>query len=155
MKNKILSHASIAFIAISLFFFSCQSQEKKVENAQENVQEAEQDLNQQQGEAKVQNENAVFSEEWKVYKAEADLKIAKNEERIAELRAKMDKSGEAKDNRLKERIDKLTQENNEIKARLNAYNQEQGNWEQFRTEMNHDMDQLGNSLNDFGKDNKK
>jgi hypothetical protein len=53
-------------------------------------------------------------------------------------------------------IDALEQKNAALKSKLNTYeNNAQSDWESFKREFNHDMDQLGNSLRDLTVNNKK
>ena len=74
----------------------------------------------------------------------ADLKLySKNKK--AEVKAEYDKS-----------INDLETQNEVLKARVEA--QKEANdekWESFKTEFKHDMNELGKSLRDLGKDNVK
>lgn len=49
----------------------------------------------------------------------------------------------------------MNKKNAELKAKIAAYETEQSDWEAFKREFNHDMDELGNALQDFDKDNAK
>jgi hypothetical protein len=43
-----------------------------------------------------------------------------------------------------------------MKDKMNGYKAEgKDKWENFKTEFNHDMDELGNALSDLGKNNVK
>jgi len=42
-----------------------------------------------------------------------------------------------------------------MRARLVAYEKSQSNWESFKREFNHDMDEIGQALKDLTVDNKK
>jgi chromosome segregation ATPase len=93
-------------------------------------------------------------EEWKAFKTETELQIKANENRIAELRAKMKKSGKTFDEMYEKNINNLEQKNKDLKARLNGYETNQSDWESFKREFNHDMDELGQALKDLTVDNK-
>ena len=152
-KNSTLLLASL--IAFGTIFVGCQSKEKKVENSMENVQEAEQDLNQSQQEVEKETKKEVINAEWNAYKIEALEKINKNDIRIAELKEKKEKSGKLLDPMYEKRIENLEQKNKELRTKIDAYETEQSDWETFKREFNHDMNELGNALQDFNKDNKK
>jgi hypothetical protein len=42
-----------------------------------------------------------------------------------------------------------------MRGRLVAYDKSQSNWESFKREFNHDMDEIGKSLEDLTVDNKR
>lgn len=144
-----------AVIAIGTIFLGCQSNEKKLDNSREEVHEAEQELNQAQQEVAKETKKEVVNEEWNAYKFEALEKINKNEIRIAELKVKKAKKGELLDPLYEKRIENLELKNAELAAKIDKYESEQSDWEKFKREFNHDMDELGNALQDFDKDNAK
>ena len=155
MKAKKTTFLFAALIAIGTIFLGCQSNEKKLENSMEEVQEEQKDLNQAQQEAATEAKTVEVNAEWNAYKIEALEKINKNEIRIAELKAKKAKKGELLDPLYEKRIEKLEQKNAELKAKIATYESQQSDWEAFKREFNHDMDELGNALKDFDKDNAK
>jgi hypothetical protein len=53
------------------------------------------------------------------------------------------------------KIESLEERNRSMRTRLVAYQTDQSNWEQFKTEFNHDMDEIGDALQDLTIDNKK
>lgn len=149
MKKSILNSA-VAAIFLSGVFFACskpagESAQEKADQAKEQAQEAKQDVN-----------ASNMDEERATYKAEKLQKIADNEKRIAELREKQKTSGKTMDKILQSRIEALEKRNAELKDKLNNYQDtDNAKWEEFKREFNHDMDELGNSINDIGKDNVK
>lgn len=155
MRTKNNKFLIAALIAIGTIFLGCQSNEKKVENSREEVQEEEQDLNQAQQEAVKETKKEVLNEEWNAYKIEALEKINKNEIRITELKAKKAKKGELLDPLYEKRIENLERKNAELKAKIDKYESEQSDWETFKREFNHDMNELGDALQKFDKDNAK
>jgi hypothetical protein len=144
--------------AMSLFT-SCALPEKKVENAQtwmvdeaqEKVTDAKSNLAEAQKKANAEAENAVA---WEAYKAEWEVIVHDNDQRIAELKAGMKKARKSIQVLYKEKITILEKRNAALKARIAAYDKNQSNWESFKTEFDHDMNELGTALKDFRVDNK-
>jgi hypothetical protein len=118
------------------------------------VQDAKKDLNEAQKDANAIAQKAATAEEWRIFKSDSELKIKDNEIRIAELTVKMNKPGEIFDELYKKNIANLEQQNKDMKARLEAYEKSQTNWESFKREFNHDMDALGKALKDLTVNNK-
>ena len=146
MKKKIFYIAFIAIAAGSILT-SCDSKEKKVEEAKQVVTEAKQDLKETQQE---------LNAEYPAFKTEAELKIADNEKRIAELNAILNKPGKLPlDEMRKKRIVELEEKNAQLKSRLYGYEKERTDWETFKREFNHDMEGLGAAFKDLGKKNTK
>ena len=154
MKKTIYSLASIVFAA-SLAVTSCNSPSKKAEKAQENVEEERQELMEAKADAEVQQQKAATAEEWKVFKSDSEVKIKENETRIAEIKAKMMKPGHALDSMKQRRINALEEKNINLRTKVDAYEKNQSDWESFKREYNHDMDEIGNSFKDLTIDNKK
>jgi DNA repair ATPase RecN len=136
-------------------FTSCQSSIQKQEAAQAKVRDAKQDLNAAQKDAKAAAQVVATAEEWKAFRSESELKIRDNEIRITELNVKMKKPGEIFDALYAKKIANLEQQNKDMRARLEAYEKSQSNWESFKREFNHDMDAIGQALKDLTVDNKK
>lgn len=95
--------------------------------------------------------------EWMEYRKAAKAEITANRQKIAELRVKQDKSGELGDKVYQQRIDNLQEENDRLQQKLNSYDpkrEEDGKrWDEFKREFRHDMDELGNSIQDIGRNN--
>ena len=94
------------------------------------------------------------AEDWRIFKLDAEAKIKANEIRIAGIREKMKTSGKAPDAIYQTKIDLLEQQNKNMTARIEAYTKTQSDWEEFKREFNHDMDQLGEALKDITVNNK-
>jgi len=136
-------------------FTSCRSSVQKQEAAQVKVQDAKQELNTAQKDANAAAMVVATAEEWEAFRNESELKIKANEIRITELNVKMKKPGEIFDEIYEKKITNLEQQNREMRARLVAYEKSQSNWESFKREFNHDMDEIGQALKDLTVDNKK
>lgn len=151
---------ALAFVAATLLtsgtaITGCQTTNEKVETAQDKVKDAEQELKVVQKDANVEAARVASAEEWQAFKDESELKIKGNEVRIAELKNKMKTSGKTLDSMYEQRIKDLEQKNKDLRARMLGYDKTQSNWETFKREFNHDMDELGQALKDLTIDNKK
>ncbi|MCE3259399.1 MAG: hypothetical protein K0S12_1040 [Bacteroidetes bacterium] len=90
------------------------------------------------------------------FKRTSEIRIEENDRRIEELRAKMATADDRMKAEYNERIDELNERNKKQRERLNDYKGTGNeNWEKFKREFNHDMDELGDALKNFGNDNKK
>jgi hypothetical protein len=154
MKKSILTFA-FATLAIGSIFTGCKNNTEKEQAAQESVDsakvavaEAEEDL--------VEAKRAATAEEWQQFKDSTNAKIDKNKAEIAELKLKIKKTGKDIDNAYQRNIDTIEQKNKNLKAKLDSYkNDVDSDWQAFKREFNHDMDELGQSLKDFTVNNKK
>jgi len=144
-----------ATLALGLISYSCNSPSKKAEKAKENVQEAQRELNETKAEAELQQQKAATAEQWIAFKSEAEVKIKENETRIAELKAKKMKPGKVLDSVYQKRIEELEHKNNNLRMKITDYDSKQSDWESFKSEFNHDMDELGNAFKDLTIDNKE
>lgn len=156
MKNSIFAIVAIATLIAGISLADCSSSTEKADDAQSKVQDAKKDLTTAQQEAKMAEEKAAAEAEWQTFRSETDVSIKNNETLIAELKAKMQKAGKKADAAFGKSIDALEQKNNDLKAKLDGY-QDKGksNWESFKSEFNHDMNELGAALKDLTVDNKK
>lgn len=66
----------------------------------------------------------------------------------------MNRPGKTLEPMYEKRIITLQEKNMEMRARLDNYEKSQSDWESFKREFNHDMDELGQSLKDITVDNK-
>jgi|WetSurMetagenome_2_1015567.scaffolds.fasta_scaffold841574_1 hypothetical protein len=132
----------------------CQSSAQKEATARDNLQEAKQDLKDVKKDANAKAQKLASAEEWETFKSDAEIKIINNEIRIAELRDKLNKQGTMLDNMYEKKIETLEQQNKDLKKRIEDYEKSQSDWETFKREFNHDMDELGKALKDLTVDNK-
>ena len=154
--NKFRIDRNIFFVMIlGIFITSCQSPTEKVDEAKTNVTEAKQDLQQAQSEADSKVIKIADELQWKTFKDETEVKIKDNEKLIKSLKAKMSNKDKAKDVAYSNQIDALEMENAKFKDRMYNYEINKSDWESFKLEFNHDMDELGKALKDFSVNNKK
>lgn len=154
MKKTIISYAIASTLVAGLILTGCQSASQKEEAAKENVQEAKEELKEVRDDANKEAQKVASAEEWKTFKMETAEKIRNNEIRIAELKVKMKKPGKILDGLYEKRIEALEQRNNDLKMRIENYEKNQSDWESFKREFNHDMDELGQAFKDITVDNK-
>lgn len=135
-----------SILILALFTVStligCKSAQQKEAAAKENVANANQDLKDTQSNNK---------EEWKTFKVDATSKIADNENRIAELKVKMNKPGNTFDGLYRTRIEKLEAKNTDLKSKLNKYDGNESGWETFKGDFNRDMNEIGDNIKDLFK----
>ena len=147
MKKSIYILAVTSAIISGAALMSCDNKAEKVEAAQEKVDTAKQDLK----EAK-QELNA----EYPAFKKDAEMKIDENDKKIAKIKSNLNKPGQAPlDDIRKKRIANLEEKNAELRSELYGYEKERTDWEKFKAKFNHDMDNVKDAFNDFGKDLKK
>lgn len=138
-----------------MILISCQSTTEKEEKATEEVQEARHELADVKKDIKADSVAAVKTEEWRIFRNEADARIRSNDIRIATLKKKMEKPGNKMDAEYPQSILDLEKKNKDLEDRMNAYEKNQSDWESFKREYNHDMEELGEALKDFRVNNKK
>lgn len=153
MKKTIFIISIATSVVLGAILMGCQSSAQKEEAAQDKVQEAKQDLNAVRHDINTEAQKVATAEEWKEFKTKTEEMISNNEKSIAELKAKIKKAGKTLDAVRENKIDKLEQLNRDLKARLEAYEKNQSDWQSFKDEFNHDMDELGKALKDLTVDN--
>lgn len=154
MKKTFITLAVVAIIIAGSVFTGCKSSAEKELDAQTELQDAQDKLDQAQTDANAAELRAATEEEWVAFKSDAELRIRDNEIRIAELTVQMNKPGALFDAIYKKRILTLEQQNRDLRVRINAYDRNSTDWETFKREFNHDMDEIGNALKDLTVDNK-
>lgn len=146
MKKPILKLTAIVVTA-SLLITSCNTPAEKVEHAQDNVSEANEDLN---------KANEAYLADVETYRTVTADKINANNQSIIDFNTRIEnKKNEAKAD-YKKKVAELDAKNNDMKKRMEDYKADnKENWESFKTEFNHDMDELGKAFTDLTVNNKK
>jgi predicted RNase H-like nuclease (RuvC/YqgF family) len=148
-----------AFIPIIAMFsiatiIGCKPATKEEQDAKENVQEAKEDVQEAKEDLAVARRQAN-AEEWQNFKDEVNVVIEKNDAKIAELKKEMKKTGKAANTEYDRKVDTLQKKNKELKLKLESYkNDADSDWQSFKREFNHDMDELGKAFNDLTVNNK-
>lgn len=154
MKRSILSLV-IASLVIGAIIISCKPNTEKEQAAQESVDSAKVALTEAR-EDLAEAKRAATAEEWQAFKDSTNAKIEKNNAEIADLKLKIKMKGKDIDNAYQRNIDTMEQRNRNLKIKMNSYkNDVNSDWQSFKREFSHDMDELGKSLKDFTVDNKK
>lgn len=105
-------------------------------------------------EEKIDSIQVTQNEDWLKFKAEAQAQISKNNARIDELRAKQSKDGKLMDNAYSRKIDRLKEKNEEMNKKIESFDSSKSDWEKFKEEFNHDMDEIGKAFKGLGESSK-
>lgn len=149
-KNSALLLGLAIIIASFIQLSSCASTAEKKDTT--NNSEAAKDLS--KAKSDLTDAKKEYNEKYEAFKNESNNKIAENEEIITKLKADIKKMGKNAQADMDKSLNTLEQKNQQLKEKITDY-KEEGNdkWESFKTEFNHDMDNLGKSLKDLTKDN--
>lgn len=146
MKKAIFKIAA-AGCMITVILSGCSSPSQKVETATENLNEAKQEL------SHIQKDSVV---DYEIFRHESEDKIKNNERLIAEFKAKMatdKKHIKARDQKI---IDDLEQQNINMRKKIEDYRVNgKDKWDTFKNEFNHDLEGLGQAINDITVKNTK
>jgi len=154
MKKLILSLAIATTFMAGTIFTSCQSSDHRDGDDNGMMNETQQDMNEMHNDVNSDMPKMASADEWKTFKLESELKINNNEISIKELTVKMNKPGTILDPLYAKKIANLEQKNKDLKIKLETYETNQSDWEKFKREFNHDMDELGKAFKDLTVDNK-
>lgn len=140
-------------LTASVFVVSCESHEKKADGyvrSKYSIKVAEGDkkatihkvLNPSE---KKRTENVKVMNEWELFKLETEKKIRLNEKEIERL-----KSHALTTQKMSRKLTDLEEANNDLKIQLKQFNEEViVKWENFKTSMNHDVNEIGLELDDI------
>lgn len=154
MKKTTQLFAVITLLAAAVFT-GCKSPDDKVEAAEDKVENAKEDLKEEVKDANADAVKKANAEEWKEFKSKSNEEIKENEKKIAELKVKLKKPGKMLDPMYEKRIANLEEKNRNLQAKLDGYETNQSDWESFKAEFKHDMDEFGQAFRDITVDNKK
>lgn len=154
MKKLIFTLAIASTFMAGTIFTSCQSSDQMDGDDHSMMNEPQQDTKAMHNDVNSEMPKMASADEWKTFKLESELKINNNETRIKELTVKMNKPGTTLDSLYAKKIANLEQKNKDLKSKLETYETNQSDWEQFKREFNHDMDALGKAFKDLTVNNK-
>jgi len=146
MRTLVINFIVAMVILAYALFTGCQTSSEKLEAANQKVENEKQDLQEAQQDANAVAVKVANAEEWSAFKIDSEAKIKDNQIRIDELKVKMAKPGKTFDEMYAKSIENLEQKNKDLKNRLDAYETSQSDWEAFKREFNHDMDEVGQAL---------
>lgn len=146
MKKSIIKIASY-FLLSGVILASCNSPEKKVENAQNEVEEANKNLDKANQEYVTDVEN---------YRKESAERIAENDTTIAEYKIRVAEQKKSLKAEYLKKITALETQNSDMKMRMENYKEEgKEKWEIFKTEYTHDMDAMTQAFRNLTEKNVK
>lgn len=154
MKKTIFTTTIIMVVALT-GISSCTSSEQKVENAEARVAEAKQNLTNEIKDSVTAVANAATADEWKMFKNDADATIKNNEIKIGNLKMKIKKLNTPRDIVYVNRINALEEQNQSLKNKINAYDNNHSDWQTFKNDFSHDMQGLGKAFKDLTVPNQK
>lgn len=138
LNFKVATLACIMVFGMSNCKNSPADKAQKVENAQEDLNTAEQNL---------QKSVLDSTNEYDRYKMDSEAKLKENDLKIAELKANL-KSDKAEIRiKYENELTELEMKNSKLKTSIADYKETDKNkWEKFKTNFNHDLDELGQSI---------
>ena len=149
--KKTIFNITLVMLMVGAMLTSCQSSSNKVKEAKENMKDAEDDM----AEAKQELDQAI-NDSIKQFKRESELKISAFEKSIIDFKAKIASGQEETKAVYEKKLDSLEQRKNELKKKLEDYKEDrQDNWSEFKSEFNHDMDEIGKAFKDLTVNNIK
>lgn len=97
-----------------------------------------------------------FQAEVQEYKMTVREEIEENDRKIDLLKENIKTVGAEMKENFQEQVEALEQRNAALKVRLNEFSeQSRENWEEFKTEFNRDMNELGTAIKNLFVDNEK
>jgi len=146
---KTIITLAVVLMIIAGTVSGCQSSARPEDEEIAKVLDAEQNWYSVQNGANTLQQKVVTTEEWVAFKNNSETNIRSNEMRIAELSVQLNKPGTTLDSLHVKRVKLLGQQNKDLQTRLASYNKSHTDWETFKREFNHDMDELAKALKDL------
>ena len=148
MKKLVLSLAVVAFLSGTISTSFGQVPDKQSVKARENLKEEKKDVVVAKQDLKVAQKDSV-SEYQKLTK-ESEIKFKSNEKSIADLRAAITKNNSKEQATDQKKVSLLEDKNNSLRKELADYKVlGETQFTAFKSEYNHDQDQLAKELKDF------
>ncbi len=147
MKNQILVLVCIIIMTGASTISCTNSTSEKLEKAKDNSVEAQADLD---------KANADYLADVENYRKISSERIIANEKSIAEFNQRTSNDKAEAKLEYKKKIAELEQKNSDMKKKLDDYKADgKDKWQDFKTEFNHDMDELGKAFKDLTVKNTK
>jgi hypothetical protein len=171
MKTTIKKVSTWSIALCAALLFSCSDASKRDDGSKndwdhnqpaDNVDNAATEIQDNADHATVRTEETVqdaknsWRRERDEMRADIDRRIERNNSDIEQLKADArTKKKEAK-REYDEKVNNLESRNHTLREKYNTYKAEsKEDWENFKKEFNHDMDELGDAIQDLFRDNKK
>jgi len=158
VKDSIFFSSTIISCFSAIILISCESHEQKADEVFEHVKE----------EKMMSKDSAIINkallppdktdplkkneyvDEWTKFKMETEKKIVANENLIKEIKTIPNASA-----KLLKQVTSLEQDNNALRKEMDVYKEEAKlMWENFKTQINHDVNEIGIELKDIKLSNK-
>jgi hypothetical protein len=157
MRKRILFLAITGFVAGTLFT-SCERKDDadRMDDQQDKIEREQRDVTKEQRDV-VEEQTDVDQArlEMDQYKTESELQIKENDDRIREYRTRMDKDPKWRD-KYEDDVTDLERKNRDMETRLRDYKySSKEDWNNFKSEFNKDMDELGTSIKNVFRDDDK
>lgn len=151
-----------------LFLTSCQSHEQNTDEAFESFKEGKLMSEANDSSSKETNDKLIKTDtiktgkikteiikenqnEWEKFKLEIEKKILVNKNKIKEI-----KNIPGADTKLLRKVSSLEKDNNNLRKKMDEYKEEEKmHWENFKTMMDHNVNDIGIELKDITTNNKK
>lgn len=147
MKKPIYTLALALLVAAGTTLTSCGSSQEKVDEAKADIESAEMD---------VLKAKEDYYKEYNDFKTESDKQISDNSQRIIVLRKESSNRKKEEKEEYERKIADLEKRNEALQTKINEHKDDsKDGWESFKREFKHDMDELGQSITDIGKNNVK
>lgn len=140
---------AVTMVIGGLIFSGCHTETRKINYSIANGAESTQDLKNGLEEVSEELKNALNVQDWLIFKKVSEFKIRDNDIRIAELKVKMQRRGMKPDPIYRKKLNGLENVNLEMKKKLRVYSENQYEWNSYKNEFKHDLDQLGQTLTDL------
>jgi hypothetical protein len=171
MKTTIKKVSAWSIALGTALLFSCSDASKKEDGVKndwdhnqpaDNVDNAATEFREDADHATVRTEETVedanntWRRERDEMRADIDRRIEKNNSDIEQLKADARMKKKEARREYDEKVNDLESRNHKLRERYDASKAEsKDDWENFKKEFNHDMDELGNAIQDLFRDNKK
>jgi hypothetical protein len=125
------------------------------DSPQKNVTDAKEDLHEAQVKLAEAQRDSIKTADWNAFKSSSMDRIAANKVQITALKSKQYEKGTIMDPVYEQQITTLEAKNETLQRRIDDYEKYNSNWETFKREFNHDMEDIGKSLKELTVNNTK
>ena len=157
--SRITSLIITSYILVTVLT-ACESHEQKADDAFENVKEQKIKMGDTLSTLKESTPSSIKTEpskkaehqdEWTKFKTETENKIVANEIKIKKIKGIPNANA-----KLMKQVMSLEKDNNDLKKEMDEYREEvKVMWENFKTKINHDVNEISIELKDLTINNKQ
>lgn len=143
--NRIVYSAAILFLSSAWLFIGCKSNEEKIEDQNSDMVTDTTTVTETVT-------TSTATSDWVAYKESTEQTINNNDQRIKELKEKIQKPGMKNLDKLRQqRIDALQEQNSKLRTRIVEYKPEEAksDWEKFKAEVKQELDTIEQRFKDL------